>query len=198
MPSVMPSGNDSLPAGWLPFEDWSINPIPPTLTWPEVMADVSYVWLLYNDPRGFYIIANWKLGADNVRISRLTGNAFEDVGSGLPGTNGEPLLEADSLLVEGADVEVTLSGALGDTPAFLIVGFSALNAPLHGGTLVPDPNPPGLIIPLVLGPSGTITLGADWPAGIPSDLQLWLQFWVEDPGAPFGYAASNAVRGTTP
>jgi hypothetical protein len=33
---------------------------------------------------------------------------------------------------------------------------------------------------------------------VPSGFSLYLQYWIEDPGAIFGFAGSNAVRGTVP
>jgi hypothetical protein len=36
------------------------------------------------------------------------------------------------------------------------------------------------------------------PAGAPSGVTIHAQFWIVDAGGPKGFAASNAVVGTTP
>jgi hypothetical protein len=192
---AMPSQADAVPAGWQHYV-WPPEPEP--MSWPELMSDVSYTWLMYNDPNGFYIFANWILGADNVRVTTISGNAFVDLGSGLAGTYGEPVLAASSLFVEGADITVDLSNMLENAPLFLAVGFSAVNLPLHGGTLVPDVSSLGLLLGLGTGPSGALQLVADTPPGVPSGLELYVQGWVKDPGGVSGFAATNAVQATAP
>ncbi|HVQ25978.1 MAG TPA: hypothetical protein VMV01_12410, partial [Planctomycetota bacterium] len=83
-----------------------------------------------------------------------------------------------------------LSGA-----AWHIVGFSALNAPFKGGTLIPALN---LINgPFPLTPAGALTLAGNWPAG-GSGLTLWVQFWMPNGGGPAGFVASSGVRAQIP
>jgi hypothetical protein len=101
-------------------------------------------------------------------------------------------------LVEDEPVEYQLSGALEAATTWIVVGFSLLNAPFEGGTLVPDLNPPGFAIPLFTNGAGDLTVGGIWPTGVPSDFTIYVQFWIEDPAAIFGWSASNAVAGTTP
>ena len=93
---------------------------------------------------------------------------------------------------------ITLTGALENTSAYFVIGLLPLNAPFYGGTLVPDPNPPGLFIVLPTGPVGAIDLGAPWPLGVPGGVTLLFQYWVVDPGAAFGFAGSNAISALTP
>lgn len=61
--------------------------------------------------------------------------------------------------------------------------------------LVPFPN---LLVALPTGPSGSFALSATWPAGVPAGLSIFLQAWVPDPAGVFGFAATNALQGTTP
>ena len=37
-----------------------------------------------------------------------------------------------------------------------------------------------------------------WPAGLTSGATIHFQYWVQDPGGPQGFAASNAVVITVP
>ena len=194
----VPAQADATPPGW-EFVEFAFMQRPENpLRWDQVMADVDYVWLSYNDMDGFYIIANWLLGADNVRVTTATGSAFTDLGQGLAGTHGTPALTGEGTLLPHTPLALTLGGALENTTAWLVLGFAELGAPFKGGTLVPDPSPPALIVALPTGPAGALALPGSWPAGIPSGFSLYAQAWVQDPAGPVGFAASNAVHGTVP
>ena len=119
---------------------------------------------------------------------------WADFGHGLAGSLGTPTLTGSGLLVGGEPVKLRLQ----DVPAFkqspLIVGFDTLLAPFKGGVMVPDPS---VILALHTGPSG-LTLTANWPGTIPSDVDVYFQFWIVDPAGPAGFSASNGIRATTP
>ena len=97
----------------------------------------------------------------------------------------------------GSPVELSLTDAFPATTAWLVVGFSAFNAPFHGGVLVPDPTPPGFASVLPTG-TGSVLLQARWPAGVPSGFTLWFQYWIEDAAGPVGFSASNGLSATAP
>ncbi|MBK6941352.1 MAG: hypothetical protein IPH13_14330 [Planctomycetes bacterium] len=80
--------------------------------------------------------------------------------------------------------------------AAIIVGFSQLNAPFMGGTLVPAPNT--VVAGLPLDASGVLVIGTTMPVGVPSGAQFWVQYWILDPAGPQGVSASKGLRGTTP
>jgi hypothetical protein len=123
-------------------------------------------------------------------------DAFLDLGHGLAGTHGVPVLHGAGAMVAPDPVTLTLSGALENTTAALIVGFTELGAPFKGGTLVPQVDL--LIAGLPTGGAGSAELSAPWPAGLPAGFSTWFQFWISDPAGPAGLAASNGVQGTTP
>jgi len=133
-----------------------------------------------------------------VRVTTVQGKAFTDLGQGLAGAHGEPLLTGKGTLLPHTPLQLGLSAAREHAPAWLVAGFAQLGAPLFGGTLVPDPAAPGLVIPLVTGAAGAITLNASWPPAMPADVELFLQARVQDPAGPQGFAASNAPLGSTP
>jgi hypothetical protein len=194
----VPAEADVTPPGWKLVEFSLQGPPANPLRWEQVMADVDYVWLSYNEMDGFYIFANWLLGADNVRVTTASGSAFTDLGQGLSGTHGTPSLTGEGTLLPHTPLALTLGGALENTTAFLFVGFAELGAPFKGGTLVPDPSPPALLVPVPTGPAGAFALAGSWPPGVPSGFELYAQAWVVDGAGPAGFAASNAVRGTAP
>ena len=97
-----------------------------------------------------------------------------------------------------ADGEMELLGVL-KTPsqasAVLVLGLQPLEVITKRGFLWwPAFDVP--IAGLVTDPSGHLVLGATWPAGVPSGLTLWMQFWYAAPPSPV--AASNGLRVTTP
>jgi hypothetical protein len=118
------------------------------------------------------------------------------LGGGLSGTHGIPQLTGTGTLAGGTSVGLSLTSALENSAAVLVLGFSELGAPFKGGVLVPQPQI--LVAGLPTGPLGALALHATLPAGLPSHLQLYVQDVVLDPAAPAGLAISTAVLGTTP
>jgi hypothetical protein len=143
------------------------------------------------------------LGTQTVTILsvRLVGQltmhaAWFDLGAALAGAQGAPVLSPDGTLQPGSPVTLSLSNALANSSATLIIGVSALNAPFKGGTLVPFPNL--LIFGLPTGPAGALTLNGTWPGGLPSNVGFYFQEWIVDPAGPSGLSATNAVEAVTP
>lgn len=118
------------------------------------------------------------------------------MGGGSQGAAGIPGLVGTGSLSAGSPATLDLFGAAAGAPAVLFIGFSELNAPLLGGTLVPAPDI--VVAGLVTDASGSATLGGVFPSGVAPGFVFWAQFWVEDPAAGFGYSSSNAVAGVTP
>ena len=123
-------------------------------------------------------------------------NPWTDLGNGLAGAHGEPLLVGTGSLAGGTSALISLTGALENSLAALFVGFGQANAPFKGGVLVPTPD---LISdPLGTGLAGQIDLGGLWPYGLPPASELVLQWWVADAAGPKGLSASNAMLAVTP
>jgi hypothetical protein len=148
----------------------------------------SYSWAMALGPhdRSVFVV-----GGTTARLLDETGDAWLDLGLGLSGANGIPLLHGDGDLVAGNPLSLTLNGAAPSSPATLVIGLTALLAPFKGGTLVPDPL---LLLPLGTGPNGGFSLSATWPAGVPAGTGLYLQVWLPDAGADLGWAASNGLQ----
>jgi PKD repeat protein len=121
--------------------------------------------------------------------------AWADAGPGLAGPTGLPELSAAGGLAPGDLVNLALENGLPfGGVAFLVLGASALNAPFKGGTLVPFPD---VAVGLPVGSNGVLVVQSTWPGGIPGGLPIYAQYWIADPGGPHGFAASNALVGTT-
>ncbi len=127
---------------------------------------------------------------------RLNASEWRDLGDSLAGTHGAPLMAGAGTLIDGDPLSLTLSNALENTTATLVVGFSQLNAPFKGGVLVP--NPDLLVDGLPTGPGGGFTLNSAWPSGIPSGFSLIVQPWIVDGAGPAGLASGNGLIFTVP
>ena len=118
-----------------------------------------------------------------------------DVGGQLAGTAGLPSLTGDGGLVGGSVAALLLQDAKPFASAPLVMGLTALNASFKGGLLVPNPD---ILLAFSTDGFGNVSLSGPWPVGVPSGLAFYSQFWISDPAGPSGFAASNALSGTTP
>jgi hypothetical protein len=143
--------------------------------------------------------ASAELLRDEIRAALLTwvgmSNPWTNLGGGLSGTTTMTYVGQGSL-VGGTAVNSTLTNALPNKVATLVLGYTHLNAPFKGGVWGPFPDI--LIASIPTGPSGTIALPSEWPLGVPGGFDFYLQWWMADPGAVAGFAGSNTLRGTTP
>ena len=89
-----------------------------------------------------------------------------------------------------------MTGALESAAAVLVVGFTRLDAPFAGGTLVPFPD--AIFAGLVTDPAGGLVLDATWPPDVPAGFETYYQFWIFDPAGPAGLSASNGLLSVTP
>jgi hypothetical protein len=121
---------------------------------------------------------------------------WSDLGAGLAGSAGTPVLVTDGSLAAGTTISLDLTGGAPGASAALVVGFDVLGAPFKGGTLVPQPTL--VLADLPLDGAGALALSGTMPAGVPAGTTLVLQAWLPDAGGPAGWAASNAVCGTSP
>jgi hypothetical protein len=124
---------------------------------------------------------------------------WTDVGFGLDGTLGQPLLKGQGALLPAATVTLSLSGAVAGTPLGLVIGVDPLYLPFMGGVLVPAFAPPfGLVVPQVTDSAGGAHLSTTWPVGVPSGTTVFAQAWMLDAAADGGFAGSNAVVAVAP
>ena len=120
---------------------------------------------------------------------------WTDLGFALAGTNGLPHLQCSGPLTPGSGVSLSLANAKFSTPAYLVIGASAIYAPYKGGVLVPNFD---LLFVLWTDDQGEVNAVAHWPPNVPSGFALYLQYWIDDDAAVAKRAGSNAVKGVTP
>ncbi|HZJ71280.1 MAG TPA: VCBS repeat-containing protein [Planctomycetota bacterium] len=124
------------------------------------------------------------------------GGPLLDLGGQLSSTaTGYPIQIAAGSFAGGTPFSFALHDGPSSGLVTFVVGFSVLQAPFKGGTMVPTPQ--ALFGPFPTTPSGTLTLAGTWPPALPSGFQLAAQFWFTAP-AVAGFAASSGVLVTTP
>jgi len=136
------------------------------------------------------------VGGSTTRWTDAAEGPWQNLGRGLAGAAGIPLLFGEGDLQAGNPVSLSVVDAAPLSPLTLVLGNAPLNLPLFGGVLVPVPNV--LLTGLMTDGNGQWQLAAPTPAGLPSGVGIYLQAWIVDAGGPVGYAATNGVRATTP
>jgi uncharacterized membrane protein len=122
-------------------------------------------------------------------------SAWVDLGHGLAGVSGVPSLQGTGALVSGAATKLTLTNAKSNGMAAYVAGVNQANAPFKQGILVPSLD---FVLGVPTSPTGKVSLQFGWPAGVPAGFSTYHQLWVLDAAGPAGYAASNAIKATTP
>jgi subtilisin family serine protease len=121
---------------------------------------------------------------------------WASVSGGVAGGAGLPLLAGAGALVGGEQLTLSLTNGKPLASAFLVVGFTQINASFKGGILVPAVN---VLVPgLPVNGAGALSLSAALPAGLPAATKIYFQFWMPDPAGPKGFAGSNGLKATTP
>jgi hypothetical protein len=144
------------------------------------------------------IDCSWGPGVLQVTSFEFEADTWQQLGHGLAGSQGEPLLVGLGALQPATPYTLSLVDAQPNSAAWLVIGAATLNAPFKGGVLVPDPTPPSLILVLLTSPNGRIVINDTWPSGLPGGASLAMQYWIQDPGGPLGWSASNAVEALLP
>lgn len=154
------------------------------------------VWDFDQDGDQDLLNPTWAGSSVAVLMSSASGAGFwVDLGLGLAGTTGIPVLVGEGQLVCGTPTTLELAGALPSAPSWLVLGLMNLGAPFKSGTLVPTPD---ILLPFMVDAQGMATASATWPAGVPPNSTFYSQWWIQDPGGAMGFAASNGLSGTTP
>jgi hypothetical protein len=132
----------------------------------------------------------------NLRAAMGGESAWEDIGFAFSGPFSDLVLDGTGSLTDGSSGSLELKGATGNTTALMFVSLESNPQAFMGGQLVPLPILISVL--LVTSSSGEIDLLFVWPGGLPSGSELYVQYALDDPFAPFGVGLSNAVRGTVP
>ncbi len=121
---------------------------------------------------------------------------WSNLGNSLAGPAGFSKLEGIGPLTGGSTITLRTRHGSPGAAVFLVLGLSEASVPFKGGVLVPQPD---FVLSLpALDAEGELELSAAWPAGVPADTTAALQIWRPEPGAPSGFAATNAIGLRTP
>lgn len=112
------------------------------------------------------------------------------LGGGLAGSLHTPNLAGGGPLTPGAPTRWSVRGALPNGLSTLVVGLAAINLPFKGGTLVPEPL---LLVSFAMNAQGNVDIVFPWIA-VPGGFDFHTQVWIRDPGAIYGWSATNALR----
>jgi len=143
--------------------------------------------------------------ASNGNISTIIGGftyvnfgTFTNIGPGVGGLLGVPLMTGAGDLSPGSGIGFTLStvNCFPSAISSIFVSLAQGAAPFKGGIFYPLPIL--LTISLNADPSGQIVLPAQIPVGVPSGTNIYMQTWVSDLFAAQGASGSNGLKLTTP
>jgi len=143
----------------------------------------------------YHCIPHFFLGM-NGSVTVAPASAWSDIGLGLAGTNGVPGLAGTGTLASGTSGTIELTNGLAGAFSilFITVGTNTPQ-PFFGGTIATTPVHGQ--VPITL-PVANLTHNFTMPAGVPSGVQLTVQWGIQDPNAVQGVSLSNAIQATTP
>lgn len=114
-------------------------------------------------------------------------------GPGCLGVNGMPRLSGGGCPTQGQTLALRLDAGASSAIGVLTIGFGTQTAPLVSLCALHNFPLSALSIPLVLDLSGSFTLVAPIPPGVPVG-DLYLQAVTADSAMLYGFSASNALR----
>ncbi len=147
-------------------------------------------------PSGTVYVADFG-SAGGLYVVRLTCGVPERYGTGTAGTSGVPKSDwsGGHARVGNSTFNLDLKGALGATPAVLLIGAAPASIPVFGVTLLVDLTMPAIMSSTVTSASGTASV----PTAIPNwqalaNQSVYAQWIVADPSAPQGFAATAGAK----
>ncbi len=122
--------------------------------------------------------------------------AWTNLHGGVAGLRGVPVLTPKGSLQAGETLSLGLEHAAPFATMLAWLSFSSLPTAYFGGTIHAFP-PNSQFLRFTDG-EGTWSQSLVWPAGLPSGVDLWLQFLAQDLSTVHGITLSNAVTAATP
>ncbi len=121
---------------------------------------------------------------------------WTDLGGGSPGVNGVPVLTGQEVpLLESLPVSMDLASAPASGFVLVIGSLTSTPLPALGGTV--HAHPWTIQMLMATDAAGGLSLGTTWPAGIPADLDLYVQMICQDTSVPDDLTLSNAITART-
>ncbi len=197
---------DTVEWTWTSFGDHTVTegtttplsfdlPLTPSIPTATMLFDKAAFDALTVNPGNivdYYCIPHLSFGM----VATLTFEPWIDLGKGLAGTGAiTPTLDGTGPMTAGSSNTLEFGDMLASSTVFITVGIAELCAPFKGGFLVPDL----LLDPIAL-PTGTgsFSLPFVMPGGVPFGTSLYLQGWIQDPGGPVSFSATNGLQAHLP
>ncbi|MGQ0552729.1 MAG: FG-GAP repeat domain-containing protein [Planctomycetota bacterium] len=131
-----------------------------------------------------------------VRLNASQPHVWHDLGHGLAGSFGLPVLVGTGPLTDGSAGTLRLHHANPNKLCVLFIAPSSTPASFKGGMLVPVP--PLISFLLITSPQGQVPLSwPTWTPGVPGS-SWYFQYAVVDAAGPAGASLSNALRAKQP
>lgn len=112
-----------------------------------------------------------------------------------PGSNGTPTMVLEGSFCRSDPFWFGVGNCEPNRPIILVVGLQYAPVTLLGGTLGPTPDL--FVTGFSTNASGTLAFLATMPPATPAGLDLYIQAWIIDSLAPFGYARTRTYYFTT-
>jgi hypothetical protein len=137
---------------------------------------------------------NWLSGWTASEAFGMTpSDRWADLGQGLAGSNGEPIMLGTGNLANGQPVVLGLTKARANAPCAIVLSVTRADLPIFDGVLVPNLLT-GFSIGFATDANGGYSLTLR--SGFPGPNVFYLQTAVLDPANPQAFAFSNAVKAT--
>lgn len=119
------------------------------------------------------------------------------VGGGSPGLDGRPVLRPSvGALLPGSLLTLEVDRVPPDSLLLAWLAFSSAPLDVLGGTLHAFPQTAQFL--RVSSSDGDWSQSLNWPVGLPTGVDFWLQFLVQDVSVPAGITLSNGLKATLP
>jgi len=125
-------------------------------------------------------------------------SSFVDLGLGLAGSSGTPVLTGSGTVSAGNNLTFNMSGFAPGAPGILVVGALYSPLPLCGGGAIVPSFPHSPTFPFFADGAGAASKVVTWPAGLFGCTSVYLQAGVLDAGSCAGFSLTNGLRVTQP
>lgn len=117
-----------------------------------------------------------------------------DLGGGIPGALGKPVLTGAGTINLADPLTLTVSSYLPNGVGLMVIGASDISVPAFGGVIVPSPD----VLAFLTGNGSDIVYDVNWLATLPVGFPVWFQSVFLDPAAVEGLSASDGVTVVVP